>query len=114
VRGPQYEAAVKKRTDTVLRKIDIGNWQSAVAKQFEIVELPHLKIYSPEGKFIKSGFNPVLLDDPGSAAGDSSGPNWIWIGIYILGGMAILLFILTKALAPPKRYDVQVSQDKHS
>jgi len=73
--APRYEAAVRKRNDTILRKIDVKSWQSPVAQQFKISSLPHLIVYNPEGQIVKQGFDPAMLDDPTSASGGGPGAS---------------------------------------
>ena len=48
-----------KRDDVVVIKVDINrpetkriDWQSPVARQFELQSIPHFKVYSPEGKLV--------------------------------------------------------------
>ena len=43
--GPQLEAWVEKNKTIRLRQIDVGNWNSEVAQQFEIRRLPTLMLY---------------------------------------------------------------------
>jgi thiol-disulfide isomerase/thioredoxin len=48
-----------KRADIVVVKVDINrpetrgiDWQSPVARQYDLHSIPHFKVYSPEGKLI--------------------------------------------------------------
>ena len=43
--GPQLEAWIAKNKTIRLRQIDVGNWNSDVAQQFEIRRLPTLMLY---------------------------------------------------------------------
>ena len=43
--GPQLGAWVEKNRTIRLRQIDVGNWNSEVAQQFEIRRLPTLMLY---------------------------------------------------------------------
>ena len=43
--GPQLEDLVRKHGSARLRKIDIGDWDSAVAKENGIRSLPTLVLY---------------------------------------------------------------------
>ncbi len=38
-----------------VRKIDIVNWQSAVASQYRLRSIPHLRLFDPDGKLVASG-----------------------------------------------------------
>jgi hypothetical protein len=108
--APRYEASVRKRPDTILRKIDVRDWKSPVAQQFKIQSLPQLVVYSPDGAEIKRGYDPAMLDDPtsgsgGSAGGGSgmgeSGPLIVGVGVIVF--VALLLFVVTKVLGPQKK-----------
>lgn len=48
-----------KRADVVVVKVDINrasirgiDWQSPVARQYDLHSIPHFKVYSPEGKLV--------------------------------------------------------------
>ena len=48
-----------KRPDIVVVKVDINrpetrgiDWQSPVARQYDLHSIPHFKVYSPEGKLV--------------------------------------------------------------
>ena len=53
---PRLERLVKARSDIALRKVDIINWTSEVAKQatrdFKLPGLPYVRVYGPDGKFL--------------------------------------------------------------
>lgn len=60
--APQLEDFVRKRPETVLRKVDVNragvrriDWHSPVIGQFDIRMLPYLQIYGPDGALISSG-----------------------------------------------------------
>lgn len=53
--APQLEAAIKKNTDLVLRKINIMSWQTPVVSQYGIQGIPYLMVYDPLGKLIAKG-----------------------------------------------------------
>jgi thiol-disulfide isomerase/thioredoxin len=48
--GPQLEKLNKEDSDVVLRKVDIIDWNSQVAKQFELKGIPNVQIYDRNGK----------------------------------------------------------------
>ena len=39
----------------VLRKVDIKDWSSAVAKQFTIHSIPHINLYDGKGQLVYDG-----------------------------------------------------------
>jgi thioredoxin-like negative regulator of GroEL len=43
--GPQLEALIQNTADYRLVKIDIGSWQSAVARQYRVESLPTLLLF---------------------------------------------------------------------
>ena len=49
---PLLEQLAKSDPGIVLRKIDIINWQSPVAKQFNLDAIPHVQIYNRKGKLV--------------------------------------------------------------
>ena len=108
--GPQFEAAAKKRSDLTLVRVDINNWDSAVARQFSIQSLPNLILYNPQGEVLKRGrasvgheLLPAQISDGGDESPGFGNFNaWI-IVIPALGGFLLLLFVLTKALGPKRR-----------
>ncbi|MBP7864374.1 MAG: thioredoxin family protein [Acidobacteria bacterium] len=60
--SPILSKLAEKRPDIALVKVDINrpgtggiDWQSPVAQQFELSSIPHLKVYSPEGKLEAEG-----------------------------------------------------------
>lgn len=60
--SPILSKLAEKRADIALVKVDINrpgsggiDWQSPVAQQFELNSIPHLKVYSPEGKLEAEG-----------------------------------------------------------
>lgn len=59
---PQVEAMVKQSDALYLRKIDIVNWSTPVAKQFNIKSIPYFMIYDPQGKMAKEGGANILQD----------------------------------------------------
>lgn len=48
--NPHLEALVRKEQDAVLRKIDIVNWQSDVASQYEVRTVPSVRVYDKRGR----------------------------------------------------------------
>ncbi len=60
--SPRLGKLAEKRPDLYVVKVDINrpdvegiDWQSPVARQFGLEGIPHLKIYSPEGKLQAEG-----------------------------------------------------------
>ena len=54
--SPKLERLLLKHQNLALRKVDIGNWETAAAKQatkeFALPGLPYVRIYGPRGKFL--------------------------------------------------------------
>jgi len=54
------EALVKRRSDVTLRRVDIGSWDSPVARQFGVKRLPDLLLYDSDGRMVERGTEAVL------------------------------------------------------
>ena len=50
---------MKERDDLHLRRVDIGDWRSPVARQHRIGRLPYLKLYE-NGRLVADGTEAVL------------------------------------------------------
>ena len=50
--SPMLEQLAKSDPEIVLRKIDIVNWGSPVAKQYKVQSIPRVEIYSRAGKLV--------------------------------------------------------------
>ena len=50
VLGPRVEELVQKYDDVILRKINIVNWTSQVAKQYKVQFVPNVRVYNKQGK----------------------------------------------------------------
>lgn len=48
--SPHLEDLVKDDPDVFLRKIDIVNWESEVAKQYDLHSIPNVRVYDRKGK----------------------------------------------------------------
>jgi len=57
--APTLEDAAEGHADTVLRVIDIGSWESPVAKRYGIRSIPHLVLFE-DGEVVASGTQAVL------------------------------------------------------
>jgi thiol-disulfide isomerase/thioredoxin len=78
-----------QRADIVVIKVDINrpdvsgiDWQSPVARQFDLHSIPHFKVYSPEGKLLAEDrivFGPDGRPDRtlSSSAGRRMVDGWI-------------------------------------
>jgi thioredoxin 1 len=60
--SPLLEKLGEKRSDLQIVKVDINrpgiegiDWQSPLAKQFQLQSIPHFKIYDGSGKLMKEG-----------------------------------------------------------
>ena len=47
-----------------VKKLDLVEWQSPLAQQFGIKDLPYLIIYGPDGKPMKVGTGDMLMEGP--------------------------------------------------
>ncbi len=50
--SPSLEQMAKADPDIALRKIDIVNWNTAVAKQYNIHSIPHVNVYNRGGNLV--------------------------------------------------------------
>jgi thiol-disulfide isomerase/thioredoxin len=50
--GPRVEELVNKYNNVLLRKVNIVNWGSAVAKQYKIQFVPNVRVYDKQGQMI--------------------------------------------------------------
>ncbi len=58
---PHLKKLVKKYPDRVaLKKIDIVRWGSPVASQYGVNSIPHLRVYNPSGKLVRTGGGSTL------------------------------------------------------
>lgn len=55
--APFLDDMVKKDADLVMRKVDIVNWESAVAKQFAINSIPRVQVYGRDGNLVGTSSN---------------------------------------------------------
>ena len=76
--GPQLDQMAEEYDWVAIRKIDVVDWTSDVARQFELTSLPYLVLYDPGGALVASGdhaldrlhqavgaWDPSLLGVPG-------------------------------------------------
>jgi thiol-disulfide isomerase/thioredoxin len=53
---PHVKALADQHPDQLaVRKVDIINWQSEVARQYRMQSIPHLKLYDPSGQLVAEG-----------------------------------------------------------
>ena len=50
--SPSLEEMARSDPDVALRKIDIVNWRTAVAQQFNIHSIPQVKVYDRSGHLV--------------------------------------------------------------
>ncbi|HTO02600.1 MAG TPA: thioredoxin family protein [Opitutus sp.] len=60
--APHLDKLHETREDIVVVKVDINrptfkgiDWQSPVAKQYDLGSVPHFKVYDPDGKLVAEG-----------------------------------------------------------
>ncbi len=92
--------------DLAIRKVDIINWDSAVAAQYRLQSIPHLKLFDRDGRLLAEGNaghvmrvlnNHLGGNDIGAEGGRSLTP------IFILGGLVSLaIFLLLRGRSSPK------------
>jgi thioredoxin 1 len=60
---PVLEEMAKKDPEVALRKIDIVNWTTPVAKQYEVQSIPRVMVYGRTGKLVGTvnGANPQMI-----------------------------------------------------
>ncbi len=75
---PHLDRIAELNADALaIRKIDVIDWTSPVARQYQISVLPHLKLYGPGGELLAEGdAEPVL-----AALGERLGPGTTPIGL---------------------------------
>ncbi len=61
--SPVLERLAQTDPEIALRKIDIVNWQSPVAKQYKIDGVPHVEVYNRQGELVGSvsGVDPATV-----------------------------------------------------
>jgi thioredoxin 1 len=64
--APIIEQLAAKRPDLAVRKVNLNrpevqgiDWQSPLAKQYQIRQVPHFMIFSPKGKLVAQGRDAV-------------------------------------------------------
>jgi thiol-disulfide isomerase/thioredoxin len=57
-----------------VRKIDIINWDSAVARQYGLSSIPHLRLYGPDGAQLAAGDAGTVLAQLGQRIGSGGFP----------------------------------------
>lgn len=97
--------AAAKSDSLVIKKVDIVNWDSAVAAQYRIQSIPHLKLFGKNGQLLAEG-DPGrvmrVLDSQlgGSGIGNAGGRSLA--PIFLIGGLAVVavFFFLRGKKAP--------------
>jgi thiol-disulfide isomerase/thioredoxin len=67
------ELAGRHSDRLALRKVDIINWESAVARQYSVGSIPYLVLYSPDGTRIAAGDAMTVVNRLGSELGGEVG-----------------------------------------
>jgi thioredoxin 1 len=50
--APILDRLVSQQSGVVLRKVDIGDWGSSVAKKYNITSVPNVRVFDKHGKMI--------------------------------------------------------------
>lgn len=73
---PHLNALAGRHDDRLaLRKIDVVNWDSAVARQHRLSSIPHLVLYGPDGVRLAAGDAGSVLRRLEADLGDLGGPS---------------------------------------
>jgi thiol-disulfide isomerase/thioredoxin len=100
---PQIARRAELNPDALaVRKVDVINWESPVARQFDIGVLPYLRLYGPNGDLISDGdaaqvlrdLDSRLLNTGGTGVGDRGVPNrWILLaGAVVVAALIVAVF----------------------
>ena len=52
--APLLDDMVRGKSDVTLRKVDIGDWGSSVAKKYNITSVPNVRVFDKQGRMIGS------------------------------------------------------------
>jgi thioredoxin 1 len=111
--GPRVERLAADHPDRLaLRKVDIVNWDTPVARQYRLRSIPHLKLLDPEGRVVAEGdAGRVLAAVDRVVAGDAvvgrasrtdrGWSPWPLVGIGVLVAAVVLLLIPKKGRSLP-------------
>ncbi|MCU0305695.1 MAG: thioredoxin domain-containing protein [Thermoanaerobaculales bacterium] len=110
---PRLAELAERHADRLaLRKVDIVNWDSAVARQHRIGSIPHLVLYGPGGERLAAGDAGSVLgrlaaelgDDGPSRSGDRSVAAPL-LGLAAIAAVALALLVRRRrpAAAPEPR-----------
>ncbi len=99
---PRLESLAAQHPDRLaLRKVDVINWDSPVARQMRIPALPYLVLFDPDGQQLEAGDANRVLHILGNELGGgdhrvrsagSGVPTWVWVTLSALlvgGSLAI-------------------------
>ena len=70
--GPQLDQMAEEYDWVAIRKIDVVDWTSEVARQFELTSLPYMVLYDPGGAMVASGDEALHRLHQATRAGDPS------------------------------------------
>jgi thiol-disulfide isomerase/thioredoxin len=93
-----------------IRKVDVVNWGSAVADQYRIQSIPHLKLFDENGRLLAEGnAGHVMrllknrLGGGGIGDGRQGGVGRSIMPLFALGGLvALAAFLILRSKSPPK------------
>jgi thioredoxin 1 len=95
--------AARYEDQLVVRKVDIIDWKSAVAQQYRLRSIPHLKLYDGEGYLVHEGTAGAVLvtlnqrlGGGGSLPAGGSGSNAIAFLVVVLMVAAAATLLLIK------------------
>jgi len=91
--APEVRRLADRHADTLaVRTINVRDWKSEVAQQFEIRSLPHLRLYDPAGAMVAGGDADVVLSEVRSAVGEKgpAAPSLLSLGAFAVVGAAVV------------------------
>lgn len=98
--APHMEAIAEQHGDRVtVLKVDIVNWGSQVARDYNIRSIPHLKLFGADGQMMAQGSARAVLNQLSSQLGGegvdlamrpgSSRVKWVVLGAFLLAAFAL-------------------------
>ncbi len=104
--APKLDRLATANPDVLtIRKVDIINWDSAVAAQYRLQSIPHLKLFDENGQLLAegaAGHVMGLLTDRLGGAGMEARAGRSMAPMFIIGGLAALaVFLVLRGKSAP-------------
>ncbi len=105
--APKLDRLLAANSESLaIRKVDVVNWDSAVARQYRIQSLPHLKLFDENGQLLaegNAGHVMGLLRNRLGGDGLQGGAGRSIMPLFALGGLvALAVFLVLRSKSPPK------------